>query len=196
MPTPKRLAGTFSPLDFQLVLLRRMADHNADLVDEIRHELGIPLTRMREANRRWQAMIHSPHGRGALSRYHAVLGEPESRTPRRVGDLDCETWHWPVSFWPELRFELLVSDKRSVGNEWLVRAPDAPAPDLRTLEDLTPWSCTVEEVAGAFTPAHPLEGEPPARSGLAFIAPDRNGVRREVAAEFAWGLLQRVAVSG
>jgi hypothetical protein len=196
MPTPKRLAGTFTPLDFQLVLLRRMADHNPDLVDETRHELGIPLTRMREANRRWQAMIHSPHGRGALSRYHAVLGEPESRTPRRVGDLDCESWLWPVSLWPGLRWELLVSDKGAVWNEWLVRAPDAPAPALRTLDDLAPWSCTVDEVAGAFGPARPLEGEAPARSGLAFTAPDRDGVRREVTADFTWGLLQRVAVSG
>jgi hypothetical protein len=82
-----------------------------------------------------------------------------------------------------------------VWNEWLVRTPGAPAPKLETLEDLTPWSSTVDEVARAFAPARPLEGTAPTRWGLAFTAPDASGVRRACAAEFTWGLLQRVAVS-
>ncbi|MER5436206.1 hypothetical protein [Streptomyces sp. NPDC002588] len=194
MPTPKRLAGTFSTLDFQLVLLRRMADHNPDLVEDARHELGVSLAQAREASKRWQAMIHSPHSKGALSRYRAILGEPESRTPRRIGDVDGEAWLWPLSYWPELRFEVMVAPNNSVWNEWLVRAPQAPAPELRTLDDLTPWSCTVDEVARAFAPARGLEGTAPNRWGLAFTAPDALGVPREVVAEFTFGLLQRTAV--
>ncbi|WP_085214165.1 hypothetical protein [Streptomyces sp. Amel2xC10] len=194
MPTQKRLTGSFTALDFQLVLLRRMADHNHDLVEDARHRLGVTLAQAREASKRWQAMIHSPHARGALPRYHSVLGEPESRTPRRIGDLDCEAWLWPLPLWPDLRFEVLVTGNRSVANEWLVRAPGAKAPDLHTLADLTPWSCTVDEVARAFAPARPLEGTAPTRWGLAFTAPDGNGEQREVTAEFTWGLLQRVAV--
>lgn len=193
MPTQKRLAGSFTPLDFQLVLLRRMADHNPDLVENARHGLGVSLAQMREANKRWQAMLHSPHARGALSRYRSVLGEPESRTPRRVGDLDCEAWLWPVSLWPGLCFEVLLAPNGSVWNEWLVRAPGTAPPPLNTLDDLTPWSCTVDEAAHAFAPARPLEGTAPTRWGLAFTAPDGRGVRREVVAEFTWGLLQRTA---
>ncbi|WP_189715368.1 hypothetical protein [Streptomyces phaeofaciens] len=194
MPTQKRLAGSFSLLDFQLVLLRRMADHAPDLVEDARHGLGVSLAQMREANKRWQAMVHSPHTRGALARYRSVLGEPESRTARRIGDLDCEAWRWPLPLWPTLRFEVLLTPANTVWNEWLVRAPDAKAPDLRTLEDLVPWSCTVDEAAQAFAPARPLEGSAPTRWGLAFTAPDAAGVRREVVAEFTWGLLQRTAV--
>ncbi|WP_329216896.1 hypothetical protein OG352_13125 [Streptomyces sp. NBC_01485] len=194
MPTQKRLAGSFTPLDFELVLLRRMADHNPDLVENARHELGVSLTQMREANRRWQAMTHSPHARGALARYRSVLGEPETRTPRRVGDLDCEAWLWPVSYWPDLRFEVLLAPNGSVWNEWLVRSPVGEPPPLKSLDDLTPWSCTVDEAARAFAPARPLEGTAPTRWGLAFTAPDRHGVRQEVVAEFTWGLLQRTAV--
>ncbi|WP_436848450.1 hypothetical protein [Streptomyces asoensis] len=196
MPTQKRLAGSFTALDFQQVLLRRMADHNPDLVEDARHGMGISLAQMREANKRWQAMLHSPHARGALSRYRSVLGEPESRIPRRVGDLDCEAWLWPLPYWPDLRFEVLVSPEGGVWNEWLVRAPGAAPPRLTTLEDLTPWSCTVDEAARAFAPARPLEGTAPTRWGLAFTAPDALGVRREVVAEFTWGLLQRTAVAG
>ncbi|MEU3782516.1 hypothetical protein [Streptomyces sp900129855] len=194
MPTQKRLAGSFTPLDFQLVLLRRMADHNQDLVENARHGLGVSLSQMREANKRWQAMAHSPHARGALSRYRAALGEPESRAPRRVGDADCEVWVWPVSLWPDLRFELLLAPNGSVWNEWLVRAPGAEPPPLNTLDDLTSWSCTVDEVAAAFAPARPLEGTAPTRCGLAFRAPDALGTPHEVVAEFTWGLLQRTTI--
>ncbi|WP_330457661.1 hypothetical protein OIB37_12505 [Streptomyces sp. NBC_00820] len=194
-------------LDFQLVLLRRMADHNPDLVEEARHRLGASAADMREANRRWQAMVHSPRSRSAAALpqvlgsartggtpIRSVLGRPESVLPRRLGDVDCEAWQWTLPLWPDLRFEVLVSPDGAVWNEWLVRAPDAPAPGLRTLDDLTPWSCTVDEAARAFAPARPLQGTAPSRWGLAFTAPDRDGVPREVAAEFTWGLLQRTAV--
>ncbi|MEU7472907.1 hypothetical protein AB0A94_31035 [Streptomyces sp. NPDC044984] len=208
VPTGHPPTAPFTPLDFQLVLLRRMADHNPGPVEDARRALGVSPAELREANRRWQAMARSPRSRPALSLPHcperrggtpirSVLGEPESRTPRRVGDLECEAWRWPVPLWPDLRFEVLTpAAGGAVWNEWLVRAPDAEPPVLRTVEDLTPWSCTVDEAARAFAPARPLEGTAPTRWGLAFTAPDATGVRHEVVAEFTWGLLQRTAVSG
>ncbi|MFF8727534.1 hypothetical protein ACF073_13730 [Streptomyces sp. NPDC015171] len=183
-------------LDFQLVLLRRMADHNPDLVEDARRRLGASVADMREANKRWQAMVRSPRARGAAARYRSVLGEPESVLPRRLGDAACEARRWLLPLWPDLRFEVLVGPGGAVWNEWLVRAPGAPAPRLRTLADLTPWSCTVDEAARAFAPARPLEGTAPGRWGLALTAPGQDGVRREVVAEFTWGLLQRTAVVG
>ncbi|MGW4754637.1 hypothetical protein [Streptomyces chartreusis] len=194
MPSGKPPASPFTAADFQLVLLRRMADHNPDLVEDARRELGVSLAEMREANKRWQAMVRSPRARAAASRYRSVLSAPESVVTRKVGDLDCEAWLWPLPLWPDLRFEVLLAPNGAVWNEWLVRAPGAEAPPLRTLADLTPWSCTVDEAARAFAPARPLEGTAPTRWGLAFVAPDERGVRREVVAEFTWGLLQRVGV--
>lgn len=194
MPSGKPPASPFTVHDFQLVLLRRMADHNPDLVEEARHALGVSIADMREANRRWQAMVRSPRARAAASRYRSVLGAPETVLNRTVGDLECEAWLWPVPLWPDLRFEVLLSPTGAVWNEWLIRAPGAEGPALRTLADLTPWSCTVDEAARAFPPARPLEGTAPTRWGLAFTAPDEGGVRREVVAEFTWGLLQRLTV--
>ncbi|MGQ5637266.1 MULTISPECIES: hypothetical protein [unclassified Streptomyces] len=181
-------------LDFQLVLLRRMADHNPELVEDARRRLGVSIAEMRETNKRWQAMVRSPRARSAASRYRSVLGAPESVHPRRLGDADCEARRWALLLWPDLRFEVLVGPDGAVWNEWLVRAPGAPPPRLRTLDDLAPWSCTVDEAARAFAPARPLEGTAPTRWGLAFTAPDRDGVRHEVVAEFTWGLLQRTGV--
>ncbi|GGX51889.1 hypothetical protein GCM10010358_01910 [Streptomyces minutiscleroticus] len=192
----KRPVRPFTPLDFQLVLLRRMADHNPDLVDDARRALGASAADLREANRRWQAMLRAPGGRSAAARFRSVLGEPEAVSARRVGDLEAAAWRWPVPLWPDLRFEALLAPNGALWNEWLVRAPGAPAPALRAVEDLRPWSATVDEVARAFAPARPLEGTAPTRWGLSFTAPDARGVRRTVAAEFTWGLLQRVAVDG
>ncbi|MFD4951724.1 hypothetical protein [Streptomyces sp. NPDC058451] len=195
MTTPSGQRPAFTPLDFQLVLLRRMADHNPELVEDARRTLGVSPEQMREANKRWQAMARSPRARSAASRYRSVLGESESTTARRIGDLDCEARTWPVPLWPDLRLEVLVAPDGRVWNEWLVRAPGAEGPGLRTVADLTPWSCTVDEAARAFAPARPLEGTAPTRWGLAFRAPDGEGVPREVVAEFTWGLLQRTRVS-
>jgi hypothetical protein len=191
MPSGKPPASPFTVDDFQLVLLRRMADHNPGPVEDARRALGVSIAEMREANRRWQAMVRSPRARAAASRYRSVLGPPETVLTRRVGDLECEAWLWPVPLWPDLRFEVLLAPTGAVWNEWLIRAPGAPGPALRTLADLTPWSCTVDEAARAFAPARPLEGTAPTRWGLSFTAPDEEGVRREVVAEFTWGLLQR-----
>ncbi|MPY64483.1 hypothetical protein FNH08_47230, partial [Streptomyces spongiae] len=120
---PASASGRFTPLDFQLVLLRRMADHNPDLVADARRELNASLTDMREANKRWQAMLRSPRSRSATSRYRSVLGAPESVISRRIGDLECEALLWPVPLWPDLRFEVMVAPNGAAWNEWLVRAP-------------------------------------------------------------------------
>ncbi|WP_032917691.1 hypothetical protein [Streptomyces rimosus] len=179
------------PLAFQLVLLRRMADHQPGLVEDALRTLGASRADLREANRRWQAWAHSPRSRGAVQRYRSLLGRPESVTTRRIGDLTCEALAWPVPLWPDLRFEVLTGPQGSAWNAWLVRAPGAAAPALRTADDLVPWSCTVDEVARAFAPARPMEGTAPTRWRLAFSAPDAQGERRATVAEFTYGLLQR-----
>ncbi|KPI20765.1 hypothetical protein OV450_2073 [Actinobacteria bacterium OV450] len=181
----------FGPAAFQLVLLRRMADFRPDLAEAARQRLGASLAEQRAANKRWQAMVRSPRSRGALARYRSVLGPPESTAARTIGDLECEALLWPVPLWPDLRFEVLAAPDGAVWNEWLVRAPGAPGPVLETVQDLRPWSATVDEVARAFAPARPMEGTAPTRWRLAFAAQGRPCV-----AEFTYGLLQRVAVDG
>ncbi|WMX47219.1 hypothetical protein [Streptomyces roseicoloratus] len=191
MTPAARISTPFGPYEFQLVLLRRMADHQAGLVDEALHQLGAGHTEMRAANKRWQAWAHARRGAGELDRYRQVLGEPEARHAVRGGPADggSEAWLWPVPLWPELRFTALVGPGRAVWTRTLTRAPGAPAPRLRTAGDLRPWQCTIDEVWRAFRDVAPREGVGPALARLDFTLPD--GER--TAAEFAWGLLQRTA---
>lgn len=186
-------SGLPGPVAFQVVLLRRMADHHPGLVEEALRTLGVSRAEMREANRRWQARMHAPRAPGGSRPYRALLGAPETVTPRRIGDLRCEALTWPVPLWPDLRFEILTGARDAVWNAWLVRAPGSTAPDLRSTTDLRPWSCTVDEVARAFAPARPMEGSAPTRWRLACTAPGPDGTPQDIVPEFTWGLYQRLA---
>ncbi|WP_405580983.1 hypothetical protein [Streptomyces sp. NBC_01190] len=175
---------------FQLVLLRRMADHQPELVDDALRDLGSSHAELRDAHKRWQARLHSRTFPGGARRYRTALGPPESVREQKVGDLTCEALLWPLPLWPDLRFEVLCSPGgTAVWNEWLVRAPGAPAPVLRTADDLTPWSCTVDDAARAFPPAAPLPPDAPSRSVLSLTVPRAPG---RTIAHFTWGLLQYV----
>ncbi|GAA1984982.1 hypothetical protein [Kitasatospora viridis] len=182
----------FGPTEFQLVLLRRMADFQPVLVERAVRELGATRAELREANKRWQAMVRAPRFPRGPRRYTSVLGPPAATLPRRIGDLTCTAPQWALPLWPELRFEVLIGPGQSVLNEWLVRAPGSPAPALRSLADLAPWSCVVADLGAAFPPAVPREGSAPTRWQLDFTAPDAAGHPTASTADFTWGLLQEV----
>jgi hypothetical protein len=183
----------FGVTEFQLVLLRRMADHHPGLVEDAVRRLGADRASMREANKRWQAMVRAPRFPRGAARYAAVLGPAEASLPRRIGDLACTARQWALPLWPGLRFEILLGPAETGApllNEWLVRAPGVAPPALRTLADLTPWSCVVGDVGAAFPGAVPREGSAPTRFRLDFEAPGADGLPRPCTAEFTWGLLQ------
>ncbi|MFJ9414248.1 hypothetical protein ACIRPT_08785 [Streptomyces sp. NPDC101227] len=193
-PTGPGPSGLPGPVAFQLVLLRRMADHQPGLVEDALRTLGVSRADLRAANRRWQARMHAPRAPGGLQPYRALLGAPETVRARRLGDLTCEALTWPVPLWPDLRFEILTAARGVVWNAWLVRAPGSAAPALRTTADLVPWSCTVDEVATAFPPARPMEGSAPTRWALACTVPgpDPDSGPHSLVTEFTWGLFQRL----
>ncbi|MFF9644405.1 hypothetical protein [Kitasatospora aureofaciens] len=189
----------FGVTEFQLFLLRRMADYHPELVEEAVRRLGATRASMREANKRWQAMVRSPRFPRGAARYAAVLGPAEVSRPRRIGDLACTARQWALPLWPELRFEVLLGPAEigaPVLNEWLVRADGAPRPVLRTAADLAPWNCVVGDVGTAFPGAVPREGSAPTRFRLDFAAPGADGRVRCWTADFTWGLLQEVREAG
>lgn len=167
-----------------------MADHQPALVEDALRTLNATYADLREANRRWQAWAHARNGPRGERRYRIALGEPEAEETRRIGDLTCRAPRWKVPLWPTLRFEVLCAPRGgATWNEWLIRAPGQAGPELRTAADLAPWTCTVDEVAGAFAPAVPMEGDAPTRWRLRFTDPAEGRTRT---AHFTWGLLQYV----
>ncbi|WP_123669911.1 hypothetical protein [Actinocorallia herbida] len=182
----------FARREFELVLLRRMADYQPDLVWEAVRALEGTRTEMREVNARWQRMLRSRASPGARQRFEAVLGPPEAVMERRLGDVDFAASHWTLPLWPDLRFEVLTARNGAVLQEWLVRADGVPVPALDSVDDLTPWSCVVADLDLRFGPLAHREGEGPSRWTASFTTPDGS---RHVA-HFVWGLLQTVAEAG
>ena len=183
--------NAFGPRQFQLMLLRRMADHNPDLVADALRLLGATRAEAREAHAGWQARLRSRTFPAGEARYRTVLGPPPSVATRTVGDLSFRAALWPLPLWPTLNFEVMTAltagGSGPVWNEWLVRAPGVPPPPLDTVADLTPWSCTVDDAARAFPPATPLPPDAPTRARMALTDPASGG---RVIAHFTWGLLQ------
>jgi len=188
VPPPTR----FDVRQFQLVLLRRMADYQPELVERARGELDATVTEMREANAHWQRMIRSRNYRGGLSALRGILGEPVADEERRIGDLTCRATHWRLPLWLDLRYELLTGPGGMAFAEMLVRDPAAPKPRLERLSDLTPWSCVIGDVESAFAPVRHRDGSAPSRWTVLLTAPDGDGKPVAATAEFVWGLLQTV----
>jgi hypothetical protein len=182
--------ATFGPAQFQLMLLRRMADYQPALVEDAVRSLGAPRAAVADAHRRWQAMIRSRTFPGGTRRYRLILGEPRAAFLRQVGALTTEVTRWPLPLWPDLRFETIAVPGGPVLQEWLVRPQPATRPSLRTVGDLQPWGCVVGDLAGAFAAAQHLDDGAPSGWSVAFTAEDGQGAARRYLARFVWGLLQ------
>jgi hypothetical protein len=181
-----------SAAEFQLVLLRRMADYQPRLVEDARTRLGFDVTEMRAVNATWQRMLRSRHSRGSLGQLHSVLGKPVDVIARKVGDAQCRCEQWELPLWTGagLRFEAFIGPGDILLKEHLVRAPGVPRPALQTLGDLTPWSCVLGDVAVAFGRLRQLEGSAPTRDLALIEVDDGTGVKVTAATEYVYGLLQ------
>ncbi|GAA0581474.1 hypothetical protein [Actinomadura livida] len=178
----------FARREFQLVLLRRMADYQPGLVEDAVRGLGASRTEMREANARWQRILRSRTFPRGLRRYEAVLG-PAAVRELRIGDVSCDVARWPpLTLWPGLAFEIVLAPDGSVVREWLVRDDGVPVPRMETVDDLVPWSCVVGDVSERFEAVTHQDGDAPSRWHATLTTPDGTYV-----AHFVWGLLQVVA---
>jgi hypothetical protein len=102
----------FARREFQLVLLRRMADYQPDLVTAAVRSLDATRTEMRHVNARWQRMLRSTRFPSGERRLRLVLGPPVAHADRRLGDVICRLVWWELPLWPDLRFEALVGPDR------------------------------------------------------------------------------------
>jgi hypothetical protein len=180
----------FARREFQLVLLRRMADYQPDLVTAAARSLDASRTEMRHVNARWQRMLRSARSPGGERRLRMVLGPPADHADRRLGDVICRVAWWELPLWPDLRFEAVTGPDGSIVQEWLVRPETSAAPRLDGAADLAPWSCVVGDLAGRFAPVQHHADTVPSRWHVVFSSA-ADGARSRVA-HFVWGLLQTV----
>lgn len=191
--------------EFQLVLLRRMADYQPIMVEDARRGLGASTTDMRAANAWWQRFLRSPGAPRGVGRHVAVLG-PARVGERRLGpDPDaprCRLHRWELPLWPGLRFEVMTGPDGVVWQEWLVRERAAGDPPVLSAGAATPaarlrpWQVVVADVEHAYAPVRHRTPDPPSRWATEFRAPDGSGEPGLFVARFVWGLLQVVEPCG
>ena len=178
----------FGRREFQLVLLRRMADFQPELVAGALGRIGASPTDLRAAHRRWQGMLRSKRFPRDVQRSTLVLGAPDGERTVQVGDAECISRTWALAeLWPELRWEVFTDSAGLVLNEWLIRAADGPVDLSREVAALAPWSCVVGDLAAAHPDARHIDPGIPSR-WLVEVAGPHSGHR----ATFVWGLLQKV----
>jgi len=172
--------------EFQLTLLRRMADLQPDLVDAAREEMRASHMEYMAAFNRWQAMQFSRRAPSGMRLYRAVLGPAEDEHREAWGDLVVTVSHWPLpALWPDLRWQTYSDERGAVLNGWLVRAPGSPVPALPEPARLAPWSCVVGDVTARYPAARQAESDTPSR----WLAEVVDGRGRSWRLTFVYGLL-------
>lgn len=146
------------------MLLRRMADFQAELVAAACEELGASHARYMAAHNRWQSMLHSRRAPRGLDLYRAVLGAPEAQRALEFGDATATACWWPLpDLWPDLRWEVIVGVGGVALGGALVRPPGAAVPVLPGPDHLAPWSCVVGDVSARFAAARHRDPQVPSR---------------------------------
>jgi hypothetical protein len=179
--------------EFQLVLLRRMADYQPGLVEHARQGLGFTVSEMRDANAWWQRYVRSQKSPRGPERFRAVLGPAHEERDLRTGDLVSRLYHWTLPLWPELRFEIVVGPGGQVWQEWLVRAPDTEPPAPPADQALEPWQYVVGDLERMYTRVRHLPEDAPTRWQSEYGYDDGHGSIARRRARFCYGLLQEVS---
>jgi hypothetical protein len=154
----------FARLEFELMLLRRMADLQPELVEAACTELGVSHARYMAAHNRWQSMQRSRRSPRGLDLYQAVLGPADARRSEPWGEftLTAYGWHLP-GLWPELQWEIMVGPNGVVLHGWLIRAAGFPSVDLPAVTALAPWSCVVGDIQRCYPQARQSDPQIPAQ---------------------------------
>lgn len=184
----------FGVVNFELMLLRRMNDHQPTLVISALKNLGKSGTDLRAAHAQWQRGLRSHFPDGAV-RYRLALGRPEVVTSRQVpviGELAIEAW--PMPLWPGLQFQVTFGPGGEVVDERLARMSDSTAPVISSIDDLRPWLLVIDDLESACAPVRyrMSAGIVPSHAAAEFATPD--GAACE--AQFSWGLLQAAGAAG
>jgi hypothetical protein len=189
----------FGVEEFQLVLLRRMADFQPVLVERARSGLGVSANGMRQVNADWQRFVRSRRAPRGVARLRAVLGPQTSVHEQRTGDLSCLLHRWSLPLWPDLRYEAVEGPGGGVWQEWLVRAPGTSPPPPPANGDLAPWRYVVADLEQLFPQVQHLPADAPQRWVSRFAVPGggavpgEGGEARHRRARFVYGLLQEVS---
>ena len=175
----------FGRREFQLMLLRRMADFQPELVADAVAEMVATPAEQRAAHHRWQQLLHSPRFDQGVVGLRAALGAPElDRThDTGVARVREQRWRMPHLWGGDLCWCSLSAESGQILNAELVRDPPSPATPGQTSPLPEPWSLVVADIA----PYVRHTRDDPMTSRTILWVPRDDGT---LTLTFVWGLLQ------
>jgi hypothetical protein len=187
--------GAFTELEIQLVLLRRMADLQAPLVERALRTLGSSRTEMRAAIRRWNAAGFGRPGPLRHSRFARALGRPAVDHGPALEHAGLFRSCWPLTLWRGLWLQVVVDEHDVVWHHGLVRAAGAERPVLRRIADAEPWTCVLAECIAAFDDVTTHDVGLTGHEAITCTAPGDDGAHGRWLVRSVWGLVQTTAPS-
>lgn len=193
----------FGLREFQLALLHQMYDEAAAQTEQALRTLGATRAEASSASSEW-AKLGSQRVYGNFVRtsdmnvhdYTTILGPPVSTELIAIGNSRFHAFRWELHVWPDPWFEVQEAQDGSTWNNRLTRRTGAAQPELRHIEDMTPWSYVSDEVERTFAPIENIDGMPYGWWVSTFVSPNSAGSPTQYAACFVWGLLQNVREFG
>lgn len=179
--------------DFQLSMLHAMCKsaptQSVELLDRVgatRHEAAV-------AESRWW-FAEATNNFTTIDEYVSAWGAPASERVERHSGSEIRYAEWDLPFWPDLRMEWMQPARYPSLFRTLVRRSDCLPPRLASVADLTPWSCTWNELHdGSLGPTDVFDGFGGPGTVASFRGIDPiSGYERVYFADFDWGLLQHV----
>ncbi|MFD0477213.1 hypothetical protein ACFQ0B_60150 [Nonomuraea thailandensis] len=116
----------FGVREFELALLHRMRDVNAEKVEETLGLIGASRAELREAHAHWTRLAHAPRAPKGAAALRMALGPPPYRGRRAAGSLTCDVLRWPLPTWPGLAYEALAAPVASCGTSGSSGPPAPP----------------------------------------------------------------------
>ncbi|WP_327141051.1 hypothetical protein [Nocardia sp. NBC_01327] len=179
--------------DFQLSMLHAMCQSAPAQAAELLDRIGATHADTSIAEARWW-FGNATNNFTTLTEYVSAWGAPDSESIERDGDRETRSARWDLPFWPGMQFEFTAIGRYPRLFHRLLRQPGVPVPQLDSIVDLAPWSCTEEEFLnsglGPFDDDIDL-GSTGHRFDFEAVDPD-SGRWRPYRALFDWGLLQSV----
>jgi hypothetical protein len=182
----------FGRREFQLMLLRRMADFQPELVAGALTEMGATPAEHRAAHHRWQQLMRSPRFDHGIAGLRAVLGPADQSRDHRTSlgpTVREQRWRLP-SLWPDLCWHVLSDETGQLLHAELVREPARPAALIVARDPSSPlpqpWSVVVADIA----PYVEHTRDDPMTSRTILWLPTDAGSGSTLQLTFVWGLLQ------
>ncbi|MEV6073433.1 hypothetical protein AB0L82_43385 [Nocardia sp. NPDC052001] len=179
--------------DYQLAMLHPMNASAPAQAAQLLDRIGATPVETAIAEKRW-FYGEAVNNFRSIDEYVTAWGAPVYERIDHPRDREVRYAAWDLTFWPELQLEFMEINRGYNIFRRLLRRSDLPPPRIESIADLTPWSCTSEELQNSsLGPIDYVDGFGAVGDVAVFTAADPDtGDQRPYFVYIDWALVQSV----